>query len=568
MAVMTAMRLFAAAVAAAAVIGLAGCASTPPPQDKTHHEDAGTQTVVAEIALERGDCRSASDGYAAAARNGTTALARRASEVGLACENLPAAWQSVERWHATAPEDPNAAVAYATVALKLYKIPEARGALAPVFKTADPGAQKDLVALMELLAQEADATATFAALDDTVGSAAPSPSPPVMVALGDLALRAYDFNRAEHHARDALTHDAGSVTAMRVLARLSILRGDAPAAIAAAREVMHIDDANGDASGKFELADVLTELDRLEEARQELERLRAAGAGGDEIDRRLALIAFQSGDLKEARRRFADLIDRGEASDAALFYLADIASRTGDKEAALAAYRELADSSMAVEARTRAAGLLLDRSERRAALELLDSYATAHPESTFDLTLAKAHLLADHGDAEGGSTLLSAALERYPHHPTLEYERATLLERAGHVHESVQAFERLLTERPDDPTLQNALGYTLADHGLELSRAETLIRRALTVTPDSPAVLDSLGWVRLRRGDARGAVPTLERAYTIGRDSEIAAHWGEALWLSGSQTQARKVWAAALAHEPDSDVLKATLHRLLPQEHP
>jgi len=168
----------------------------------------------------------------------------------------------------------------------------------------------------------------------------------------------------------------------------------------------------------------------------------------------------------------------------------------------------------------------------------------------------------------GGFTLLTAALERYPHHPTLEYERATLLERAGRVHESVQSFEQLLAERPADPTLQNALGYTLADHGLQLSRAEGLIRKALLATPDSPAVLDSLGWVRLRRGDARSAVPTLERAYLIGHDAEIAAHWGEALWSSGAQAQARKVWAAALAREPDSDALKATLHRLLPLEHP
>ena len=39
-----------------------------------------------------------------------------------------------------------------------------------------------------------------------------------------------------------------------------------------------------------------------------------------------------------------------------------------------------------------------------------------------------------------------------------------ILEQAGHVHESVEALERLLAQRPDDPTLLNALGYTLADH--------------------------------------------------------------------------------------------------------
>ncbi|MGH8323836.1 MAG: tetratricopeptide repeat protein, partial [Steroidobacteraceae bacterium] len=106
--------------------------------------------------------------------------------------------------------------------------------------------------------------------------------------------------------------------------------------------------------------------------------------------------------------------------------------------------------------------------------------------------------------------------------------------------------------------------YTLADHNLELSHAEVLIRRALVVMPDNPAALDSLGWVRFRQGDSKTAVVTLEHAYYISHDSEIAAHWGEALWVSGEHTQARKVWAAALARAPDSQQLKATLARFLP----
>jgi len=555
--------------ATAAVAGLiAACATTPAPQSPTQSaDDASAQTVIAEIALERGDCRAAAENYAAAAAHGNASLARRASEVGLACQHLPAAWESAARWRAFAPQDRNAAIVYATVALKLYKIPEAQAALAPIFKSTDANTtDKDLASIIELLTEETDRTAqspaaVLATLTDTVPA---DTSPPLVLAeLGSLALKAYDFERAERYASAALARDKSSAMALRVLEGVRVLRGDADGALAAAREIMRLD-AKG---GAFELADVLAELDRAEEARAELERLRGAGTDGDEIDRRLALLAFQSGDMAEARRRFADLIDRGAASDAAVFYMADIAARLGDKDAALAAYRQLVDSSMGLEARTRAAGLLLERSERRAALELLDAYALQHPENTFDLTLTKAELLADHGDADGGFTLLTAALERYPHHPKLEYERAMLLERAGHVRESVQGFEQLLAERPDDPTLQNALGYTLADHGLQLGRAEGLIRKALVRTPDSPEALDSLGWVRLRRGDPRGAVPSLERAYLISHDAEIAAHWGEALWTSGSQAQARKVWAAALAREPDSDALKATLHRLVPAEH-
>ena len=132
------------------------------------------------------------------------------------------------------------------------------------------------------------------------------------------------------------------------------------------------------------------------------------------------------------------------------------------------------------------------------------------------------------------------------------------------MHESVEALEQMLTKRPDDPTLQNALGYTLADHTLELPHAETLIRRALTVMPDNPAAIDSLGWVQFRQGDPKGAAATLAHAYALGHDPEIAAHWGEALWMSGQQAEARRVWAAALAREPDSKQLKATLKRLIP----
>ena len=139
-----------------------------------------------------------------------------------------------------------------------------------------------------------------------------------------------------------------------------------------------------------------------------------------------------------------------------------------------------------------------------------------------------------------------------------------ILEQAGHVHESVEALEHMLSERPDDPTLQNALGYTLADHTLELAHAEALIRHALTVMPDNPAAIDSLGWVQFRQGDARGAAATLAHAYSLGHDPEIAAHWGEALWASGQQAEARRVWAAALAREPDSKPLKATIKRLIP----
>src|SRR5207248_5946966 len=118
-------------------------------------------------------------------------------------------------------------------------------------------------------------------------------------------------------------------------------------------------------------------------------------------------------------------------------------------------------------ARSRAASLLLDRNARAEALALLDDYAADHPEDELDLTLAKARLLAEHGESDTGLALLTVALERHPQHPSIEYDRAVILEQAGHVHESVEALEQMLNERPDDPTLLNALGRS-EEHTSEL----------------------------------------------------------------------------------------------------
>lgn len=576
---------------------MVGCASrSAAPGAKTAGHDPAALTVVAEIALAHGDCRSASENYAEAAQHGAAPLARRASEVALGCEHVPAAWKSATRWRALAPGDREAAAMYATVATKLYRIAEARQAIVDFSKTPSPSAAgarapgkgapaaeaprsnapapnasgtnaaapnataPDAVGLSELaglLLEQSDAPAVMAAMGSALDANTVSPDTDALLA--EIALDANDAQRAQRYAQQALDRDPRQIGARRVLARAYVIKGDAPRAIETAREVMHAD-AN---RGTFELAEVLAALDRIEEAHQELERLRGTHASPTEIDRRLALLAYNAGDMKEAQQRFTELASHGEGTDASLLYLADIAARDGDQDAALAGYRRLADSAFALEARSKAAGILLSRNHRTEALLLLDDYISEHPETEFESRLSEARLLADHGEADEGLKLLATALERHPQHPAIEYDRAVILERAGRVKESVEVLEHLLQERPEDPVLLNALGYTLADHNLDLSRAEGLIHKALNLTPDSPAVLDSLGWVRFREGDATGAVPSLEHAYALEHDADIAAHWGEALWTSGKHQEARRVWAAAVARKPDAPLLKATMSRFL-----
>jgi predicted Zn-dependent protease len=555
----------------------AGCATVPqrrpPPQP-----DAAALTIVAEIALQRGDCRTAAETYAKAAQIASAPVAQRASEVALACQELPSAWGAVQRWRDLAPHSRQAQAMYAAVALKLYHIAAARAAVR-AFLLAPPSSKplaarhhggrtlpapnsgredSGLADLTTLLLGESEPPEVFAALNGVID--ADHASPARLALLGELALEAYDARSATRYALRAVRENPKNPQASRLLARAYVVLGEPARAIAAARGLMRVEPRRG----MFQLAEVYQDLGRVEDAHQVLERLRGTDAPRAEVDRRLAVLAYDSGDLQEAQQRFADLAERGEADESTLMYLSDIAAREGDVTAALAGYGKLADSSLGLEAREKAAALLLASQHPQTALTLLQGYAREHPEEAVDLIVAQAQLLGDHGRADQALKLLDAGLQSHPQHPSLQYERAIILEQAGRVSASVQALESLLAQRPDDPTLLNALGYTLADHDLELPRAEALIRQALGQMPDNPAVLDSLGWVRLRRGDAAGALPPLERAYDISHDAQIAAHWGQALWAAGRQGAARKVWAEALARNPASKSLRAVVARFVP----
>jgi tetratricopeptide (TPR) repeat protein len=380
----------------------------------------------------------------------------------------------------------------------------------------------------------------------------------VLAAGIDLALEAFDFKTARKLAEHMLDNEPASGTARAQLARVLTAEGDSVGAIAISQEAAALEPD----TERFAYADTLLRLDRLDEARQELENMRTDASVRDEADLRLGKLAYQMGDMTEAGRRFGGLISSQSAAPEAFFYLSSIAEREGRTDLALEGYTKLAEAGAGLIVRGRAARLLMQRNDRNAAFQLLDELAAKERSEALDVEFAKAALLDDTGNIKEAIALLQLALERFPDHPGVRYQIALTQEKAGLTKDSVKSFESLLRERPEDASLLNALGYSLADRNEKLPRAETMIRKALSVSPDNPAFLDSLGWVMFRRGDIPGALPHLERAYRIFPDAEIASHWGELLWVSGKQTEARALWARSLARQPDSKPLRATIERL------
>jgi tetratricopeptide (TPR) repeat protein len=539
---------------------LAACAATPKAKQAADQQSPATRVMVAEIALERGECREAAENYVAVAAGSDDAkLARRATEVSLGCGQMQSAAAAVQRWRVLAPRDADAALAAAVIALKLYRLDDARSALVQWRDSGAQGAQ-DPGRFAELLERESDATAALRVFSDVLAGS--DPTAEVLLAQGLLALHAYDLQRAIDCGKRALEQDSGNSAARALVVRAQALRGQSEAALAGARDLQREAQAGVAEEDRFLLADVLIAFERTEEARVELTRLRKEPALQAAADRRLGAMAMELGEDSVAEKHFSQLVGEQGSTALAVYYLGRLAERRKDSDRALENYKIIADTPLATLARTRSAAILLQRGDRSAALAMFDDYARKHPEDGVEIAAARAQVLADHGDYDAAHTDIDASLKRYPGHPTLEYQRAALFERAGRPRDSEAAFDKLMRERPADPGLANALGFTLADHNRELPRAEKLVQQALTVSPDSPAIQDSLGWIRYRQGRTQEAAQLLERAWRAGRDAEIAAHWGEALWTLGDQSAARSAWARALAVDPDNAAVKATIARL------
>ncbi len=119
--------------------------------------------------------------------------------------------------------------------------------------------------------------------------------------------------------------------------------------------------------------------------------------------------------------------------------------------------------------------------------------------------------------------------------------------------EVLSVLERMYRLDPDDAMINNDLGYTWADMGIHLDRAEQMIRKALVAVPDSIAVMDSFGWVLYKQGRFAAAKGVFDRLLKQGenRDDELHAiildHAGDTCWRLGQSAQAIELWVRAVA---------------------
>ncbi|HSZ07756.1 MAG TPA: tetratricopeptide repeat protein [Steroidobacteraceae bacterium] len=524
-------------------------------------------TVTGEIALARGEPRVAALQYAMAAAHETDpAILQRATEV--AAETLqPSLMADVAaRWLFVNPRSLDAQRAAARAALALYRVDEAAAHYRIVLLNSPEGVEAEFAGLETDLDSDENVFGAHQ-LADRLAAYFPTSSSALKLQ-GLAALRADDPAAAVHSLTNALEIEMRNAVEAQLparkelaqtLLRARIMAGDVEEPLNAAQAQLKAEDSP---TNRFNYVALLMTAQRLPEATEQLEILARNADSTAVALRLLGLLEFQQGHFDAASARFKQLLRSGKFTDDAFYYLALIEDRNGDAEGALRLYAQVRSGENVLPALLRAATLLHTHGAAGAADELFDRLIEDEPQRAPEILTARARMYSQSSELPKAFAVLEKGALEYPDSVELRYAAASVYEEQGQVSAALRELSSVLKARPNDPAAMNALGFTLADHDKELSRARRLIERAHAAAPKNAAILDSLGWVLFRQGHATEALPYLNAAYGDEHDGDIAAHLGEVLWQLGRQDEAQRIWSEAGALDADNHLLKSTRHRL------
>ena len=275
-----------------------------------------------------------------------------------------------------------------------------------------------------------------------------------------------------------------------------------------------------------------------------------------------ALVALENGQTDLARQELTQLAEQGHHTSEANYYLGRIEDQASNTEQAIGYYQSVEQGNYYFPALARASSLLAENGQLEDAIDRIRRLREANPRQAENFWLLEVNLLLDQEQQQPALSTATEALEEHPDNIEIRYARAMLYDGIGQPAEAEADLKQIIEQEPENAVALNALGYILTTRTDRLREARGYIEKALRLDPDNPAILDSMGWVLFLEGQLEPALDYLSRAWAAFPDPEVAAHYGEALWMNGAEEQARIIWQEGLEQDSDHEVLRETIDRL------
>lgn len=563
------------ALSALIPIVLLGCSSLPlaPNQALAQSQPSGQGSIqsdmdsqlmfelmIAELAGRRGQLDVAMSGYLRASeRTDDPRVSERATRLAIFGRQWKEAERVARRWITLDPDNPEAPQVLGQSLLRQNKIRQVTKLYSDLVENSDD--RRQTLSDIQFELQRNENPATSVSVMQTLAKAFGKESE------AQLGLaRAFVTNNENTEAlqaAEAAVRISPEDTASLLL-RAQIMSGIGQPEEAFSTLAAALEENPDNANLRLGYAQLLVEGGRYDQVGSLLDQIHSEAATDSDTLLTISLLAIESRRIDQARIFLTDLLASGEHSDQANFYLARISDDQQEFSQAIRYYDAVAQGDLQFSAQLRAAELTAQTGnleEGRSRLQRLAG-SVSSPAMQPRLVTAESRMLQNANKSGEAVLVLTDGLERFPDNEELLYARALAANSAGDNAMMIIDLNRLIEADPDNAHALNALGYHYADENIELEMAERLLEKANTLLPEDPAIMDSLGWLRYRQGQYDEAIELLRRAYKLYPDPEIAAHLGEALWLSGAQGEAQKIVDAALESNPDDERLLTVINNV------
>lgn len=444
--------------------------------------------------------------------------------------------------------------------------------------------------LSQILIDEGRASEAITLLNNAVSDTG---SPDLYGMLGDAYAHQHDFAKAENAYSKAVANDPTDASHRHGLAQALMSEGKYAEALAQFKKLTELEPNSAD--NYLRMSELQRRLGQMDEAQTSLDRAKKLAPGSLEVLYNQALLYEDENHFDEAAKMFSDAIAslkaQGNARDAgalAILYeqLGHAYRGEHNYPAAIDAFEDM--SKLSPDAAKRAQFLLIDtyRADHQIdrAIDLAQKARAESPKDQ-DLTITLAMLYGEKSDTATATQLLRGLLNGNESDQSIYLDIAEVQENGkkfGEAEQSAQKAEELAKEspdkqaawfmlgaiyerqkkysqaetqfrkvldvNPDNAPVLNYYGYMLADRGVRVEEATSLIQRALKVDPNNGAYLDSLGWAYFKQNRLTEAAQYLRQAIDRqGNDPTILEHLGDVYLKLGNTQQAAQTFEQALA---------------------
>ncbi|MAY40926.1 MULTISPECIES: tetratricopeptide repeat protein [unclassified Neptuniibacter] len=284
------------------------------------------------------------------------------------------------------------------------------------------------------------------------------------------------------------------------------------------------------------------------------EKLLEKNAADHQLTYYLALLLLENEQLESAQKAFKHLLILRPEDSAPHFYLGHISQSLDNLQEAISHYTSVKSGANIVQALSRAVSLLKNTENKEQVQNILKDARAISPSLASKIYTLEAEWLNLHDFSDDAFTLLDDAINLFPNDTTLLYTRAMMIE-SFDFPQAEKDLRLILSLEPNNPTVQNALGYTLLLHTQRFDEAHQLIQSALNAEPEDPAILDSMGWVLHKMGRSNEALPYLKKAHALYSDPEVSSHLIQVYWGTGQKEKASQLLEASRKENPENPYL-------------